>query len=195
MTLRSRLFIIISLIILVVLGISLFLVVRGRKAAAPEGQTPAPGGQATVPSGQAGETGELKTVVTQPAPPRKLTTLEAEQNGVKQLANIFIERFQSYSTDADFQNVREIESMVTPALWKRLSSKISDTPPSGPFVGVTTEVVVATLKEWNPPSATIHLKTRVITEKNGAVTRTFPEYDVTLVKSGNDWLVDSFIVQ
>ena len=197
MTLRTRLFIIISLIVLILLGISLFLFSRGGKtpiSSSDTQTTPAASGELSVPS-QPGQTPAAPGTTPAPNPAPPMTAEEAEQNGVRLLAKVFIERFQSYSTDANFQNVKEIETMVTPALWKKLSSKITASQSSAPFVGVTTEVIVSSLKDWNLPNATVNIKTRATTEKNGAVTNSYPEFSVSLVKSGNNWLVDSFAKQ
>ncbi len=198
MTLRSRLFIIISLIVLIVLGSSLFLIARGRKAAAPTSEIPgAPvsGEEGKAVPGATANNQIPATAAPAPTPAPAITAEQAEQNGVRLLAKVFIERFQSYSTDADFQNVKEIETMVTPVLWKRLASKITASPSSGPFVGVITEVIVSSLKDWSPPSAIVNVKTRTATEKNNIITRTYPEYTVTFVKTEKDWLVDSFVKQ
>lgn len=198
MPLRTRIFIIISLIVSVVLGISVFLLILAKqKAAAPT--TPA---GTEVPGGSSQETGaggssqnNQQTQTFAPLqtgiPIKPATTLETEQNSAKQLAKIFIERYNTYSTQNNSQNIKEVQSLVTDSLWKKLSGYIGKGA-SPIFSGVTTMVISTSLDSWQTTSASVTLKTRRAAEKNDTVSVTYVTYTVSMVKENGSWLIDSF---
>ncbi len=197
MSLRARIFIIISVTVLVILAISLVLLLRSRKMATTPASQNSSGG-ATLPESSGGGNSSLPTVpsVTTPIPntPRPITTnpVEVEQAGVANLAKVFVERFNSYSTDSNWQNVREIESLVTQTLWKRLSSRIGSSQ-TGNFVGVTTNVLTSVISNWQDTKAAVAVQVVKTTDTNGTQTREHQNGTINLVKIGKNWLVDSFV--
>ena len=182
MSLRARLFILISLTILVILGISLFLLSRVKKT------TPAEQNQANTTTNNSGTTGQNPVISAKPS---TLSPLEREQTGVRQLAKIFTERYGTYSTDNNYENIKEVESVVTPDLWKKLSAKLS-TPATGPFYGVTTQVLRTDLAQWGTTSATVTVQAVKNVTSNGQTSKVYQNANVTLVKTGEDWLISSF---
>jgi len=192
MTLRARIFIIVSVVVLIVLGISLFLLIGARKKAA------------TGAAGTAAETGATTTETGLPAAPtgteipsglpvKKQTTVEVEQAGVKQLARTFTERYGTYSTQNDSQNIKEVETLCTRALWSKISARIGASAAGQAFVGVTTRVITADLTDWKGNEAVIDLRTMRTEEKSGVVTNKYQNAEAKLVKSGENWLVDQFV--
>jgi hypothetical protein len=191
MSLRARIFIIISVVVLIILGISLFLLIGARKKAASEA------------AGNAGGTATTTETVLPPAPTgteipsglpvKKQTTVEVEQAGVIQLARVFTERYGTYSTQNDSQNIKEVESLCTQALWSKISARIGATAGSQNFVGVTTRVITTDMTGWNGNAATIELRTMRTEERSGEVVNKYQNAEVKLVKSGENWLVDQFV--
>lgn len=199
LSLRARLFIIISLVVLVILGISIFLMMRAKKPAVIETATTTVNGVAAnvIDSSNFNYNPNSATPlaggeIPQGTPIKPATSLEAEQNGVRQLAKIFVERYNSYSTDNNFQNIIDIKELVTPELWKTLSVKIGKTPTAGSFVGVTTKVFTSDIKNWADNSATISLSTAINEEKNGVFSDRQQNVTVDMSKSGDNWLVSKF---
>lgn len=193
MPLRTRLFIVISLVVLLVLAVSLVLVINSRRNKA----RPAEPSSSQTPAGQIidqtnFDNGQLNQIPAPiPAPAGKVATpVEVEQNTAKQFAKIFIERFGSYSSDSNFQNVKDVQALVTPSLWRTLSKTIG--AGGGAYVGVTTEALNASLSSWNSTTAVITIKTRETTTKNGATTVAYRDATITMVKTGDSWLVDSY---
>jgi len=195
LSLRARIFIIISLVVLLILGISIFLSIRAKKAATTPTPTTTTGNvidstnfnynttiQTPVPGG----------VVPAGVPVKPVTTLEAEQNAVRQFAKIFVERYNSYSTDSNFQNIVDVKELVTPELWQTLSAKIGKPTTASSFVGVTTKVITNELKNWDGKAATVLLNTSINEEKNGVMSNRQQAITVVLAKSGSSWLVASF---
>lgn len=187
MSLRSRIFVLLSLIIFVILAISIGLLVLRDK---PEGEVPNDKAPAGTNEPVVGGSVSAENVPNTPLP-IQTNPLEVEQNGVKQLARVFVERYNTYSTENDYANIREVEELVTPALWTRISARLS-TPPAGPFIGVTTRAVGATLGAWEDAAATVTVKAYRATTKDGATTNTNQDVTVYFVKTGDAWLVDKF---
>lgn len=197
MPLRTRLFIIISIIVLFVLGVSVFLLVSTRKKTA----VPAPNGVSpSVIDSNNFDQSKLPgaTPPATPAPTnlpvKPLTALETEQNAVKQIAKIFVERYNTFSTDNNFQNIREVQEIVTPTLWKKLSARLGSTTPAPLYMVVTTASVSTSITDWQNMSAQVTVQTRKNTQKNGVITAVNETFTVTMAKLGNNWLVDSFTI-
>lgn len=195
LSLRTRIFIVISLIVLTVLGISVLVsVLSKRKPVAPavDNQASQP---ANLPAGTVLYNGAPVVVapIEQGFIPRPPTSLETEQNGVRQIARIFIERYNSYSTDADYQNIREVRDLVTDDLWTQISVPLKRGSAVSGFVGVTTNVIGAELSDWQGDTAIVILKTAVAEEKNGVEIFSQRAVNVNLTKSGEKWLVNKFV--
>jgi len=191
MSLRARIFIIVSILALLVLGVSLFLVVRSKnKAAGPQTVAPTDTTANGQPGGQTATTG---TQIPAGLPARIVSPLEAEKNGVVQLAKVFVERYGTYSTDNNFQNIKEVEAFVTPALWSKISAPINSKTTTQSFVGVTTKVISMELASWSGTKAVVELKTTRTEEKDGKVTTRQQNATVEMVKSNDLWLVDKLV--
>ncbi len=132
-----------------------------------------------------------KTTTTQ-LPVKKFTAAEATQNTVKQFAKIFIERYGSYSTDNNGQNVLEVKEMVTTDLWGKIKPKTLGKTNNG-FLGMSTEVISAEMAKWSDAEAMVKLKTVRSQEKNKVTSTLQQGATVTLIKQGNAWLVNSFV--
>lgn len=190
MTLRARIFIIVSLAVLAVLGVVLFLIVRSRPTTAPVTAVPA---EENVIGKDNFQPVNLPATATLPATvsPHAATTEEAVKNYIRQQAKTFIERYGSYSSENNYDNIREVESLVTGSLWKTLSARLN-VKPAGTFVGVTTRVFSTELTAYEKDKATVALKT-VKTETKGETVNDYQQdATVNLVKSGDKWLVDGF---
>lgn len=192
MSLRARIFIIISILVFFILGISIFLIVRNKnKNTQP--QTGAPGN--TVVNGNGQPSGGTVIGDQAPAglPAKTASPLEAEKNSVAQLAKFFVERYGTYSSDNDFQNIKEVEAFVTRALWSKISAPMNSKTTTQGFVGVTTKVISMELLGWSGTAATVELKTSRIEEKNGAVSTRYQNATVEMVKVGDAWLADKLV--
>lgn len=187
MSLRARIFIIVSIVMLFILGVSIFLIVNknksapagqnGQTAAEQSGGTPAP-----APS-------SVATPVPEGLPAKTATPLEAEQNGVQQLAKVLVERYGTYSSDNNWQNIKDVQALVTKSFWSKLSGQINGASAPG-FVGVTTKVIGTNLTNWSETKAAVALTTVRTEEKNGKITTYYQNADVEMIKQGEQWLAD-----
>lgn len=199
-SLRARIFVVISLIVLVVLSISIFLFVRAKKQAALKDQ---PVDTDSVPA----ETSDNNSSSTAPAPVpatdntsnlkvNPASSLDIQQNAAKQIAKIFLERFNSFSSESQYQNVRDIQTLVSKSYWSQLSAKMPATKVeqniTSPFSSTITKVYSTKIVEWSDQLATVDLQAKIMEEKNGVIKNLDKQAKVDLTSDGKNWLVDKF---
>lgn len=195
LSLRARIFIIISLIVLIILGISIFLLVRSKKQAVP---TELPVATENLPT-------DTNLSVTAPVQVTEIpnniivnpvSSLEIQQNAAEQIAKIFLERFNSYSSESQYQNVRDVQTLVSKAYWLQLSAKLpavtATQNTTAPFASTITKAYSSKLSSWNDTSAIVELQVKITEEKNGIIKNRDQQAKVSLVKDGQNWLVDKF---
>ncbi len=195
LSIRARIFAVASIIILLILGVSIMLVVISKK-----NQTPAGNEQNTTGTLGQGDTSQNTAIFSggnnatpvpsgvKVIPP---TAEDVEKNAVKQFAKIFIERYGSYSTDSNFQNIRDVEFLVTESLWQKLSSQIGRIS-GDKFVGVTTGAVSAEVAALDGDSARVNMSVVQEEDKDGTVTTASKNVIVYMMKVSGSWLVDKF---
>ncbi len=197
MPLRTRIFIILSIIILVILAISIFLYMSAKNKndkIAPTATTTAnniqlPGGS-NIPSDLLNSNGSVNTtkvVIQQP------TTEEVDKNASKQLAKVFTERFGSYSSDSNYQNIKDVQAIVSDNLWSALSSLMKYTAMAQEYNGVTSEVISVKNDNWTSGAAKYTLSTVRATSHGDATKISHQDIEVNLIKSNGSWLVDGYI--
>lgn len=194
MPFRTRLFIILSLGILIILVIGLVIVTYSRNQT-PADDTVAPknntqnntGGTTT--NNEAGLNGTAAT--TGGGQVRVFTTEEKQQNAVKQLARIFTERYNSYSSENNFQNIIEVKSLVTTELWNKISAVMNTKQNTG-FSGATTQVISLNLSSYKSTMATVILGCKKTVEKDGSVSTISGNAILDLVNLGGQWLVNNY---
>lgn len=195
LSLRARIFIVVSLILLLVLGISIFLLVRSKKQKAIDNDVVAvenlPGNNNLPITAPIVVTDISNNIKVTPA-----SSLEAQQNAVEQLAKIFIERMNSYSSESQYQNVRDVQSLVSKTYWMQLSAKL----PSGsvvqnttaPYSSTITKAYSSKLSLWDEKNALVQLQVKITDEKSGAINNRDQQAKVYLIKDDQNWLVDKF---
>ncbi len=193
MTLRKRIFIIASVVVLLILATSLLLIVwSGRDKTEiieePAATTTSPilGQQNIIPNSILNDKSEQPLTVKTPS------TEEMEKNAAKQLAKIFIERYATYSTDLPYQNIKDVESMVTENYWENLSVSINDNFEATSFVGVTTKAISSSFVSWDKTEAVLSVGVIETKEENGQTNKTNKNVIINVVKIGDDWLISSF---
>jgi hypothetical protein len=108
---------------------------------------------------------------------------------VKQLSEIFIERFLSYSNQNDNQHVNDILSLVTDKMAKwALAQKVQS---SGEYQGVNTTVVASSIKTVTADKAVVLAGVQRVYEGKENKTE-YKNGRVELLKVGQEWKVDGF---
>jgi hypothetical protein len=115
------------------------------------------------------------------------------------VTRIFVERFGSYSSESDFANVDDIMSLATPSYQTELDSLVAgyrrQFDEDAGYTGISTIVIgMKSLSESD--TATTFLVTTQREESVGTpgdTTLRYQDVEVSLVKSGDEWLVNDLI--
>jgi gamma-glutamylcysteine synthetase len=194
LSLRARIFIIISLAVLFILGVSIFLWVKSKDKTATNGN----GSETVTTNGGAVNQNAVKPVIVSNVTNlqvQRVSDEETQKKAVQNLAKIFVERLNSYSSGSKFQNVRDVESMVTSNYWKQLSAKISASGgviSADNFFAISVLAYGSKLMSFDNDKATVEVQAKMSEEKGGAVNKKDVQAIVNLVKTNGEWLVDSF---
>ncbi|MFA6423884.1 MAG: hypothetical protein WCV83_01055 [Candidatus Magasanikbacteria bacterium] len=195
LSLRAKLFIVISLIVLFILGISIFLLFRAKKQTTTE-NPPTTTENTAVNNGLPIVKPVSVTNIVENVKVNPVSALEIQQNAAQQIAKIFLERYNSFSSESQYQNVRDVQTLVSKAYWIILSAKLSPVQPPkntiAQFSSTITKVYSIKLASWSELSAIVDLQVKISEEKNGLTTNKDQQAKVYLVKEGENWLVDKF---
>lgn len=190
----------VSIIILLVLGVSLIIIVLSKNKAPTNGVAPtwntANNGAGT-PTGQTVNNVSLNDAMPTPVTGLKVrpqATLDAQKNAVKQLARLFIERYNSFSNGNEWQNIKDVQELVTDSLWKRISVNIGRSSGTS-TLAVTTQVATMELTEWKDDSALVAIFALRDENRNGTTQQIQKNYQVEMMKVGENWLVNKFEVK
>ncbi len=193
LSLRQRIFVIISvvlgLIAAIVLGILVFqkMKVPATSTSTVSGpdidfgkildQLP-PGTSTNTPPG---------FVSVQPTEKKQLTSAEVEQQYVRQLARLFVERFGSFSNQNQNQHIDEVQSLVTQEMAEWVETQ--RLTQGSAYSGVTTRVIEHRLDSFQDGEAVVAVGVQEYHE--GVETNTtYRHGTVRLVKEGDTWKVD-----
>lgn len=188
LTLRQRLFIIISiiagLIIAIVLGIFVY-----RKWQNQSGSIMTPVQPTVLITDTAPSVNNAQPV--QPIVGKQTALLPLPTNPeeiyLRQLATIFVERFASYSNQNDNKHIDDTIALATPSLQKWMKSQTQVA--SLTYAGVTTEVMSAAIKSKTTDKAIIEIGARQVVVENGATKTVQKKAEVTLEKMSGEWKV------
>jgi hypothetical protein len=89
-----------------------------------------------------------------------------------------------------FQNIHDVETIVTKSLLNYLSKSSTTITSSQPFIGVTTKVITTEISEWSDTTATVKVQTMRTEQRGTTVSNTQQSGTVKLIKEGDQWLVD-----
>ena len=182
---RRKKIIIIAVIFLLVILVLMFLILRFRDSRLLV-QTP--------PAQQT----ETLVVETTPPPPQVAPRELAVRVSVENTANIFTERFGSYSAQSNFQNLRDVKPLVTDRYWNELLQIMSQgASASGEYYGVTTRVISVGVVSIDDEIGEARVEIGTQREEfKGGPTNSFVRYAtlrVDLEKLAGVWLVDSAV--
>lgn len=110
-------------------------------------------------------------------------------------AKLFVERYGSYSNEANFQNIRDVIPLMSAEFAAATTADLATkTPPNG-FYGVTTRVITVKVVSQSEADGTadVVLSTQR-TEENGSAQNTKTKYqdvELTFVSESGVWKVDS----
>lgn len=167
----------------VVLGVlaAIFLFIlydRRTPEEAPLTETETPVGPAIV---------EAPTVFSTPEDAPVAGPEASEETYVRQLAVIFVERFQSFSNQNDNTHIEDAIALSTPRMTAWLRGQIQAQHEA--YAGQTTTVVASSVKEFAPPRAVVAIEVQM--DVSGEAAAKYRSGQVELLKDGETWKVDA----
>lgn len=132
--------------------------------------------------------------VIEPGSPQAQAPQVAERvqaSGAETVAKVFAERYGSFSTEAEFGNLRDAAALATPEFAARLLAQADSGTAGGEYYGVTTRVIALTAEEMGETTARFSVSTQRQEAKGspqGATVR-YQAMTVELEKAGEAWLV------
>lgn len=139
-------------------------------------------------------------IVNAPAPPLDITLpgdntpaeATADQQ-VKSLARLFATAYGSYSTDARFQNLKELNYLYTPSFAAYINQYISQTSAPAGYYSVNTRALSAAVVDIDESTANVTVQTQrsEVYSLNGEPQLTYATLRLQFNKISNEWKVNS----
>jgi hypothetical protein len=130
--------------------------------------------------------------------PLSIPTQQAVTAGT--IARIFVERFGSYSSQSDFANVDDVKVLATPrfqSVLERQKTSLGQADKALGYTGVSTKVIsIKTLTESEAEASfSITTQREDSVGSPGNTSIRYQDVEISLVKTGDDWLVDNLVWQ
>lgn len=177
---KKKIEIIIAVLILVALIVLvIFLLTRSKK---PEGSTPTPENPSPVD--------ELPPIEAEDVPPPQAVSAQTT-------SRIFVERFGSYSSESDFQNITDVLSLATPTFQAQLQNLANTQQLGDEYYGVSTFVISSKVTAETETTMTLLVTTqrREAIGAPGNTSTRYQDIEVNLEKVGEDWLISGYTWQ
>ncbi len=139
------------------------------------------------------ETGATQQAVNQnqgPIQPIVPTRTAPDELYAKQVAQIFVERFGSYSNQNNNAHLADVLLMATPEVVKWL--KTQAVPQNSVYQGRETKVISSSVTSFETEKATVLVDTQIIDETATSSQTYYRSGRVELVRAGADWKVSGF---
>lgn len=125
-------------------------------------------------------------------PPASSPAASADR-AVQVAAMTFAERYGTYSTDAPYENLKRLTTLVTASFAAELQASINQgaLPGAGGFYGVTTRALSAaiTSASENLAAVKVAVQRQESTNRQGTPTLSYTALNLTLDRSNGAWLV------
>src|SRR3989339_72011 len=190
LTLRGKIFLGIGLGVLFIIIIILLAIFWKRQP------SPAPTNTLTNASVNTSNNNLNTAPTTTTITPVKLTQEEVKvannELAIKNVAKNFVERFGSYSMEANFSNFAEIQDLVTPTVAAWLKIYPEDLKKKNPlgFESVTTLALSQKIENLQKNKASVIVSTQRQQRINGVDSLSYNDMKLNLVLSKGVWLVD-----
>ena len=146
-----------------------------------------------VPAQNDQSTGTTVTPITQKEEEQITQTVNMEA-----LASSFAERYGSFSSQSNFENIIELKLVMTDSMQKWADKYVTEQkekmPESTEYYGITTKALTTKALSDNGTSAKYLVNTqRVETFNDGKTNMFFQEIEISLLKVNGDWKVDNAV--
>lgn len=193
MTRRRKILIAVLAAVLLLLALILFISTREQPAAAPApAAPPAPAAEEAASPPEA-----IPEVPASPLRPAPAPAPTDARTGAIQLAELFAERYGSYSNQESYQNLRDLLPVMSRSFRETTEAelaKVGAAPPAENYEGVTSVKISTRVLSFSEAAGTASLA--VTLQQTKTVGTNAPEVSyrtlrLSLVKEGEDWKVDS----
>lgn len=143
------------------------------------------------------------TVIDERAPSLSEENLKKEQNtrnqasGATTIAKLFVERYGSYSNEAEFQNLVDVLPLMTDSFAGETKALIASSQPPESYYGVSTAVLTVAVEEMDETKGVAKMKMQTQREiSEGSTQNTSVKYQeirLELIKEAGVWKVNSAI--
>lgn len=192
LTLRSRILIIVSLVVFLILAISISLVVFSKKKAQEEAVLL--DNNQNIENQIIDEMDVVPGIIPTKIPSGAVVIPQTQEEFLKtaclNLSKVYVERYGSYSTDNPGKNLKDLEVLSTTDLWKILKNRMDNLQVDGNFFSVVTKAIGASFDLYSKEKATVIVMTSKEESKNGEISNYNQEVELILVGSKGSWLVD-----
>ena len=120
--------------------------------------------------------------------------VSAEQQ-IKSLARLFAATYGSYSTDAQFQNLKELNYIYTPSFAAYINQYISQTPAPAGYYSVNTRALAAEVVAFTDVNATVTIQTQreEVFSLGGESQLSYQTLRLQFNKISGEWKVDNAV--
>lgn len=135
----------------------------------------------------------VKANINTETPPINEETVEKLE--MRRIANLFTERFGSYSSEANFQNILDLKDYMTGKMWTWADNYVKKQriiqAGDKTYFGITTKVLSTTINNQTESKAELLIITqRKETKEDGTIKTYTQDIILQMRKIENDWKVD-----
>lgn len=190
---RRRLIIIVAVAVLVIIGIIIAIWLYSRT---PETSSSANTNTVVPNTTNTNTVTNTNSTVDPVTNPVANTTIDrSERQAITSVSTSFTERFGSYSSDTNFENIERSRYLMTEAMSKQGDKIIQDGQSQDGFSSVDSVVAGVTITDYadGATGATVEVSVRQTQRVGeGSISYNNTQARLTLKKEGTRWLVDSF---
>lgn len=129
---------------------------------------------------------------------------EAEKQEVETMVNIeslslsFAERYGSYSSQSNFENITELKLVMTENMKKWADQYVAEQrkkmPDSSEYYGITTKAISTDIVDKTETNAKVLINTqRIESFADGSTIVGYQEIEITLLNQNGEWKVDAAV--
>jgi hypothetical protein len=147
-----------------------------------------------VPTNQNTVTVTLPAITNGNAPSAPAKPQDAGELQIMNLARNFAERYDSWSTDSNYQNLRDLYPRITGSLRAIFEQTIATAPATIQFRAARAKAIsIVITSRTNDTAAVTVIVQETLSDTDLHETSSFRTMDLTMVKQADYWFVDSVV--
>lgn len=188
---RAILIVILALLLIAIVVATVLYLLRARPKPAGAGDATVPVLTPSAPAPTPTAVSAFQNPLNPPAP-----SVDKSRTAAAQMAELFAERYGSYSNQGDFQNLRDLLPVMTDAYRASTETYLATakSDPNAPYEGVTSVKISTDVRSYDATGGTAVIAVMLQQQKVSGASRATPTYrslKMSLQKVGQDWRVAS----